>query len=227
MARLREGAPSRRTWQQQPHFAAVGLLLLCSMLLCRFEQGSGSAMSFGHCARDCIERSERDMFGDPENADCSPRKGVDSGVLLSRVTVLRLRGGRKGISAKHTTKEEAAKTQLATKNMGGGKAGLADRAGGKGGHAKFLCPLPGCNMQAPSLKNMEMHHDSKHAKVPWDPSIYIDAQAMHGGSTQVTNIHAHIYGADACAVACVCVVLCTCVHVFCLQLNYSPENIYI
>jgi len=219
MARLREGSPSRRTWQQKPHVAAVGLLLLCSMLLCRFEQGSGSAMC-GHSAHDCLKRAERDMFGDPDNADCSTRKGADSGALLSRVVVLRLRGGRKGISAKHTTKEEAAKTQLATKNMGGGKAGLADRAGGKGGHAKFLCPLPGCNMQAPSLKNMEMHHDSKHAKVPWDPSIYIDAQAMHGGSTQVKNVHAHICGAEACGAACVCVVLCTCTHVCCLQLNY-------
>ena len=169
--------------------------------------------------------------------------------------LLRLRGGRKGVAAKHTAKEMALKTKLATKNMGGGKEGLADRQGGKAGHAKvvracehasacvvcvcdwlrqtsvarcmrartsfrccalgaagacscrllqtfaaprlagpghqpsaaltlsapgrmqFQCPLPGCNMQAPSLKNMQMHHDSKHPKIPWDPSIYPDLQA--------------------------------------------------
>jgi hypothetical protein len=69
--------------------------------------------------------------------------------------VLRLRGGRKGVSAKHTSKEMAEKHKLATKNMGGGKEGLQDRLGGKAGHAKFVCPLPGCNMQAPSIRNMQ------------------------------------------------------------------------
>lgn len=44
-------------------------------------------------------------------------------------------------------------------------------------------------MQAPSLKNMEMHHASKHPKIPFDPSIYIDAQAIHGGSTQGVAVH--------------------------------------
>ncbi len=48
---------------------------------------------------------------------------------------------------------------------------------------QLVCPLPGCNMQAPSIKNMEMHHASKHPKVPFDPSIYIDAQALHGGES--------------------------------------------
>jgi len=43
---------------------------------------------------------------------------------------------------------------------------------------QFLCPLPGCNMQAPSLTNMQMHHESKHPKIPWDPSIYTDLQAF-------------------------------------------------
>jgi hypothetical protein len=32
-----------------------------------------------------------------------------------------------------------------------------DRLGGAAGHAKFICPL--CKMQAPSLKNMEEHHE--------------------------------------------------------------------
>jgi hypothetical protein len=79
--------------------------------------------------------------------------------------LMRLRGGRKGVQAKHSSKEEALKNKLATKNMGGGKEGLQDRLGGKAGHAKLVCPLPGCNMQAPSLKNMQMHHESKHPKV--------------------------------------------------------------
>lgn len=61
--------------------------------------------------------------------------------------LLRLRGGRKGVAAKHTAKEEALKHKLATKNMGGGKEGLQDRLGGKAGHAKvamlaFCAPVP-------------------------------------------------------------------------------------
>ncbi|EKX47163.1 hypothetical protein GUITHDRAFT_45817, partial [Guillardia theta CCMP2712] len=95
--------------------------------------------------------------------------------------VLRLRGGRKGVSAKHTAKEISEKNKLANKNMGGGKAGLEDRLGGKAGHAKLICPL--CMMQAPSLKNMEMHHESKHPKVPWDPNIYQNTHEIYGGTT--------------------------------------------
>jgi hypothetical protein len=46
-------------------------------------------------------------------------------------------------------------------------------------------------MQAPSIKNMEMHHASKHPKIPFDPSIYIDAQALHGGeSACITAVQA-------------------------------------
>jgi hypothetical protein len=52
--------------------------------------------------------------------------------------LLRLRGGRKGVQAKHTAKEQALKQKLATKNMGGGKEGLQDRLGGKAGHAKVV-----------------------------------------------------------------------------------------
>ena len=44
-------------------------------------------------------------------------------------------------------------------------------------------------MQAPRLKNMEMHHDSKHPKIPSDPSIYVNAQEIHGGSTQGVAVH--------------------------------------
>lgn len=39
--------------------------------------------------------------------------------------------------AKHTAAELAAKAKAALTNMGGGKAGLEDRLGGKAGHAKF------------------------------------------------------------------------------------------
>jgi hypothetical protein len=38
--------------------------------------------------------------------------------------------------------------------MGGGKAGLADRLGGKVGHSKFKCPV--CGIAAPDLKTMQV-----------------------------------------------------------------------
>ncbi|CBJ31894.1 expressed unknown protein [Ectocarpus siliculosus] len=31
---------------------------------------------------------------------------------------------------------------------------------------------------------MKAHHESKHTKLPWDPSLYEDVQAKHGGTTQ-------------------------------------------
>eukprot|EP00960_Hanusia_phi_P063470 765494-Hanusia_phi.AAC.6 len=31
---------------------------------------------------------------------------------------------------------------------------------------------------------MEMHHESKHPKVPWDASIYQNAHEMYGGTTK-------------------------------------------
>nr|CAC33094.1 hypothetical protein [Rhodomonas sp. CS24] len=95
--------------------------------------------------------------------------------------ILRLRGGRKGVAAKHTSGEVASKTALATRNAGGGKAGLQDRKGGKAGHAKFICPE--CKMQAASMKNMQDHYDSKHPKDVLDPAACQNAQEMHGGST--------------------------------------------
>jgi len=45
----------------------------------------------------------------------------------------------------------------------------------------MLCTL--CNTAAPSLKNMEMHHESKHPKIPWDESLYVNKHEMHGGVT--------------------------------------------
>ncbi|KAG6388121.1 hypothetical protein SASPL_153320 [Salvia splendens] len=68
---------------------------------------------------------------------------------------------------KHTAKELAAKLDAATTNRGGGKAGLADRTGKeKGGHAKLECPL--CKVTAPDIKSMQIHHDARHPKIPFD-----------------------------------------------------------
>ncbi|KAK9816706.1 hypothetical protein WJX72_003986 [[Myrmecia] bisecta] len=83
--------------------------------------------------------------------------------------------------AKHTASELAAKAAAALTNKGGGKAGLKDRLGGEVGHAKFKCHI--CNLQAPSIKSMEMHHESKHPKLPWEPEKCVNVQALAGGVT--------------------------------------------
>ncbi|KAM7514155.1 hypothetical protein LguiA_003738 [Lonicera macranthoides] len=76
---------------------------------------------------------------------------------------------------KHTAKEIQAKIDAATTNRGGGKAGQADRTGQvKGGHAKFECPH--CKITAPDVKSMQIHHDSKHPKIPFD-------------DTKISNLH--------------------------------------
>eukprot|EP01084_Bolivina_argentea_P186276 321124_1 len=68
--------------------------------------------------------------------------------------------------AHHTRKELDAKAFNATVNRGGGKQGQDDRKGGKVGHAKFQCPI--CCQQAPDIKSMVAHHESKHPKQPFD-----------------------------------------------------------
>ncbi|KAK8532354.1 hypothetical protein V6N13_131684 [Hibiscus sabdariffa] len=79
---------------------------------------------------------------------------------------------------KHTAKEIAAKVDAATTNRGGGKAGLADRSGvEKGGHAKFECPH--CKITAPDVKTMQIHHDSKHPKIPFEESKLANLHATH------------------------------------------------
>eukprot|EP00961_Rhodomonas_salina_P282729 3820527-Rhodomonas_salina.1 len=102
--------------------------------------------------------------------------------------LLRIRGGRKGVSAKHTASEVAAKTALATQNAGGGKAGLADRKGGKAGgsrkvhlsavqaasaeheeHAGRDC-LSVCFAMNSADRIMQAHYDSKHPKDVLDPA---------------------------------------------------------
>ena len=68
---------------------------------------------------------------------------------------------------KHTAKEIAAKVDAATTNRGGGKAGVADRTGQeKGGHAKLECSL--CKTTAPDVKTMQIHHEARHPKIPFD-----------------------------------------------------------
>ncbi|KAL4425024.1 hypothetical protein ABPG77_001802 [Micractinium sp. CCAP 211/92] len=83
--------------------------------------------------------------------------------------------------AKHTAAELAAKAKAATQNAGGGKAGLADRKGGAAGHAKYKCHI--CGQQAPDLKTMQIHHDAKHPKLPWEPEKCTDMHALVGGVT--------------------------------------------
>uniref|UniRef100_A0A7N0T8Q1 Uncharacterized protein n=1 Tax=Kalanchoe fedtschenkoi TaxID=63787 RepID=A0A7N0T8Q1_KALFE len=78
---------------------------------------------------------------------------------------------------KHTAKEIAAKIDAATTNRGGGKAGLSDRTGQvKGGHAKYECP--NCKTTAPDVKTMQIHHDAKHPKMPFDESKLINLHVV-------------------------------------------------
>jgi hypothetical protein len=79
---------------------------------------------------------------------------------------------------KHTAKEIAAKIDAATTNRGGGKAGLADRlAQDKGGHAKLACPL--CRTAAPDIKSMQIHHEARHPKLPFEPDKLLN---LHSSS---------------------------------------------
>lgn len=77
---------------------------------------------------------------------------------------------------KHTAKEIAMKVDAATTNRGGGKAGMADRTGReKGGHAKYECPL--CKVTAPDIKSMQIHHDARHPKLPFDEASLVNLHA--------------------------------------------------
>lgn len=83
---------------------------------------------------------------------------------------------------KHTAKEIQAKVDAATTNRGGGKAGLADRSGiEKGGHAKWECPH--CKVTAPDVKSMQIHHDARHPKIPFEEA-------------KIVNLHATVAVAD-------------------------------
>jgi len=71
---------------------------------------------------------------------------------------------------------------VATQNVGGGGLGKADRLGGKAGHARYECYI--CKQQAPDLKSMSMHFDSKHAKETMDMTKFVDKHEVFGGTTQ-------------------------------------------
>jgi len=83
--------------------------------------------------------------------------------------------------AKHTASEIKNKVHAATTNMGGGKAGLQDRLGGKVGHAKYKCPI--CMTAAPDLKSMQIHWDAKHGHLPFEPTKCEDLHEKVGGVT--------------------------------------------
>ncbi|XP_008805737.1 protein METHYLENE BLUE SENSITIVITY 1-like [Phoenix dactylifera] len=83
---------------------------------------------------------------------------------------------------KHTAKEIAAKVDAATTNRGGGKAGMADRTGlEKGGHAKLECPY--CKITAPDIKSMQIHHEARHPKLPFDESKLNNLHSTHGAES--------------------------------------------
>eukprot|EP00758_Cryptobia_borreli_P007750 Tbor_TRINITY_DN5327_c4_g1::TRINITY_DN5327_c4_g1_i3::g.4963::m.4963 len=99
--------------------------------------------------------------------------------------------GGKAKPTKHTAKEISGKNFAATVNRGGGKDGLKDRLGGAAGHAKFLCPH--CGQQAPDIKSMEAHHESKHPKIDFDPNVYEDRHTILGGTTKGVAVRGSIY----------------------------------
>ena len=94
--------------------------------------------------------------------------------------------GGKAKPKKHTAKEIKGKYKAATTNKGGGKGGIADRKGGKAGHAKFKCYI--CALQAPSIKNMQAHFESKHSKLTFEPDKCTDTHALHGGTVQGVGV---------------------------------------
>jgi hypothetical protein len=94
--------------------------------------------------------------------------------------------GGKAKPTKHTTAEINKKNAAANTNKGGGGAGEADRRGGASGHAKFMCHV--CMQQAPDLKSMKEHMDSKHPKVEFDAARYEDLHEKQGGTTQGVGV---------------------------------------
>jgi hypothetical protein len=83
---------------------------------------------------------------------------------------------------KHSTSSLKAKEKESTQNAGGGKAGLADRNGGKAGHSKLICHI--CMAQAHDMTAMKIHHETKHPTIEWDEGKYANLHEVHGGSTQ-------------------------------------------
>ena len=90
--------------------------------------------------------------------------------------------GGKAKPTKHTAREIAKKTQLATQNAGGGGAGLKDRLGGGGGESKYCCSM--CGQAAPDLKTMQVHFEARHPKEVFDPEKCENLHEKFGGTTQ-------------------------------------------
>jgi len=75
----------------------------------------------------------------------------------------------------HTAKELAMKDKHAKmKNggAGGGEDGKLGRKAPKEGKKDIFLKCTICMTLQPSIKSMEIHHESKHAKIKWDPSLY-------------------------------------------------------
>jgi hypothetical protein len=47
----------------------------------------------------------------------------------------------------------------------------------------FLYRCHICALQAPDLKSMQLHHDSKHPKLPWEPEKCSNVHQETGGVT--------------------------------------------
>ncbi|CCW59692.1 unnamed protein product [Phytomonas sp. EM1] len=95
--------------------------------------------------------------------------------------------GGKAKPTKHTAAETRRKEQLANTNMGGGSVGLRDRMGGQAGHSRFICKI--CMLQAPDLKSMGLHYESRHPDVEFLESDFEDLHKKHGGTTKGVAIH--------------------------------------
>ncbi|CAJ1030975.1 hypothetical protein Q4I32_005702 [Leishmania shawi] len=95
--------------------------------------------------------------------------------------------GGKAKPTKHSAAETARKNHLATTNMGGGSAGLADRKGGAAGHSKFICKV--CMAQAPDLKSMRIHFESRHPHETFSEADFEDLHEKYGGSTKGIAVH--------------------------------------
>ena len=116
---------------------ALAVLCHCGATNARHGCGNCDGQVATYVAgRVCVENVPQEQEWGGYVARRMLDRSPDGDAALLPSNQLRLRGGRKGVSAKHTAKEQAQKHQLATKNMGGGKDGLADRLGGKAGHAK-------------------------------------------------------------------------------------------
>lgn len=95
--------------------------------------------------------------------------------------------GGKAKPTKHTAAEINRKNALANTNKGGGSAGLQDRKGGAAGHSRFICKI--CMAQAPDMKSMKLHYESRHPKDEFKESDFENLHEVYGGTTQGVAVH--------------------------------------